>query len=84
MIQRPDDGTYQVVYNGMPLYWVNMRRRATPPQCEQHCGSWPSHGCVAGRNDELGPFLVGPNQRSIFTNDAPAELFRRLLGELGR
>ena len=76
VIQRPDDGTYQVVYNGMPLYyWVN---DAAPGDTTGHNVNdvWfvaqPADVSLGG-NDELGPFLVGPNGMTlyIFTNDAP-------------
>jgi predicted lipoprotein with Yx(FWY)xxD motif len=76
VIQRPDDGTFQVAYNGWPLYyWVN---DAAPGDTTGHnVGDvWfvakPADVSLGG-NDELGPFLVGPNGMTlyIFTNDAP-------------
>ncbi len=76
VIQRPDDGTFQVVYNGMPLYyWVN---DAAPGDTTGHnVGDvWfvaqPADVSL-GANDQLGPFLVGSNGMTlyIFANDEP-------------
>lgn len=76
VIQRPDDGTFQVVYNGMPLYtWV---KDAQPGDAtgQNVNGVWfvvkPADVSLGG-NPELGPFLVGPNGMTLylFTNDAP-------------
>jgi predicted lipoprotein with Yx(FWY)xxD motif len=76
VIERPDDGTYQVVYNGMPLYyWVN---DAQPGDATgQNVGEvWfvvkPAEVSLGG-NADLGPFLVGPNGMTLylFTKDTP-------------
>ncbi len=76
VIQRPDDGTFQVVYNGMPLYyWVNDKQ---PGDATGHNvrGVWfvarPADVSLGG-NAELGRFLVGPNGMTLylFTRDAP-------------
>jgi len=76
VIQRADDSTYQVLYNGMPLYyWVN---DAQPGDATgQNVGEvWfvvkPADVSLGG-NDALGPFLVGPNGMTLylFTNDTP-------------
>jgi predicted lipoprotein with Yx(FWY)xxD motif len=76
VIQRPDDATFQVVFNGMPLYyWVN---DAQPGDATGHnVGDvWfvarPADVSLGG-NAELGPFLVGPNGMTLylFTKDTP-------------
>ncbi len=76
VIQRPDDGTFQVVYNGMPLYyWINDKQ---PGDATGHNvrNVWfvakPADVSLGG-NDELGRFLVGPNGMTlyIFTKDTP-------------
>lgn len=76
VIQRPDDSTFQVVFNGMPLYyWVN---DAQPGDATGHNvrDVWfvarPADVSLGG-NDALGPFLVGPNGMTLylFTKDAP-------------
>jgi predicted lipoprotein with Yx(FWY)xxD motif len=76
VIQRPDDSTYQVVYNGMPLYyWVNDTQPGDTTG--QNVGEvWfvvkPPDVSLGG-NADLGSFLVGPNDMTLylFTNDTP-------------
>lgn len=76
MIQREDDGTFHVLYNGMPLYyWVNDTQ---PGEATGHLRGdvWfvyqPTTVSVGG-NEELGDFLVGPDGMTLylFTNDEP-------------
>ena len=75
-IQRADDSTFQVTYNGMPLYyWVN--DTAPGEATGQNRGEvWfvvqPATVSLGG-NDELGSFLVGPNGMTLYTfaNDEP-------------
>jgi len=76
MIQREDDGTFHVLYNGMPLYyWVNDTQ---PGDATGHLRGdvWfvaQAATVSLGGNDELGPFLVGPNGMTLYTfaNDEP-------------
>ncbi len=76
VIQRPDDSTYQVVYNGMPLYyWVDDKQPGDTTG--QNVGEvWfvvkPADVSLGG-NADLGSFLVGPNGMTLylFTKDTP-------------
>jgi predicted lipoprotein with Yx(FWY)xxD motif len=71
-----EDGTYQVTYNDMPLYyWVNDTQPGDATG--QNVGEvWfviqPPTLSVGG-NDALGSFLVGPDGMTLylFTKDAP-------------
>jgi predicted lipoprotein with Yx(FWY)xxD motif len=76
VIQRSDDGTFQVAFNGMPLYyWV---KDAQPGDATgQNVGEvWfvvkPADVSLGG-NADLGSFLVGPNGMTLylFTKDTP-------------
>ncbi len=67
---REDDGSIQVTYNGMPLYyWVN--DEAPGDATGQGVGDvWfvaemPTVGL--GGNDDLGQFLVGPDGFTLYT-----------------
>lgn len=76
VIQRPDDGTYQVVYNDMPLYyWINDAQPgdATGQGVRDVWFVVKPADVSLGGNDDLGSFLVGPNGMTlyIFTNDTP-------------
>ncbi len=74
VIQRADDSTFQVTYNGWPLYyWVD--DQAPGDTTGQGVGDvwWvvkPADVSLGG-NDELGSFLVGPNGMTLymFTDD---------------
>ncbi len=76
VIKRADDGTNQVVFNGMPLYyWVN--DSAPGDATGQNVGNvWfivkPADVSLGG-NADLGPFLVGPNGMTLYlyTKDTP-------------
>jgi predicted lipoprotein with Yx(FWY)xxD motif len=71
-----EDGTYQVAFNDMPLYyWVD---DAAPGDATgQNVGEvWfviKPNTLELGGNDELGPFLAGPDGMTLylFTNDTP-------------
>jgi predicted lipoprotein with Yx(FWY)xxD motif len=74
VIQRADDSTFQVTYNGMPLYyWVE--DMAPGDATGQGVGDvwWVAKPADVslGSNDELGSFLVGPNGMTLymFTDD---------------
>ncbi|MGD8805910.1 MAG: hypothetical protein PVH65_08660 [Chloroflexota bacterium] len=69
-----DDGTFQVTYQGMPLYyWAN--DQAPGDTTGQGVGDvWfvvPPYTVAAGGNEELGDFLVGANGMTLyqFTQD---------------
>ena len=72
-----DDGTFQVTYNGQPLYyWVN--DEAPGDTTGHEVGDvWfvvpPSHTVRLGSNEELGDFLIAANGMTLylFTNDDP-------------
>jgi predicted lipoprotein with Yx(FWY)xxD motif len=74
--ERSDDGTLQVTYNGIPLYyWVE---DAAPGDTTGQGvgGVWwvvPPATVYASNDDELGHTLVGPTGMTvyIFTNDTP-------------
>lgn len=76
VIQRADDSTYQVVYNGMPLYYWKDDAQAGDATGQGVGDVWyvikPADVSLGG-NDELGSFLVGPNGMTLylFTNDTP-------------
>ncbi|HML22285.1 MAG TPA: hypothetical protein PKD09_11600 [Aggregatilinea sp.] len=76
VIQRADDSTYHVVYNGMPLYYWKDDAQAGDATGQGVGDVWyvikPADVSLGG-NDELGSFLVGPNGMTLylFTNDTP-------------
>lgn len=76
VIQRPDDGTFQVVFNGMPLYYFASDMAPGEATGQGRGDVWyvvtPADVSLGG-NADLGPFLVGPNGMTlyIFTNDTP-------------
>jgi predicted lipoprotein with Yx(FWY)xxD motif len=73
---REDDGSIQVTYNGMPLYyWINDE---APGDATGHTAGdvWfvaelPTVG--VGGNDELGQFLVGSDGMTLYTFDNDEE-----------
>ncbi|WP_119068128.1 hypothetical protein [Aggregatilinea lenta] len=76
VIQRADDSTYQVVYNGMPLYYWKDDAQAGDATGQGVGDVWyvvnPADVSLGG-NDELGSFLVDSNGMTLylFTNDTP-------------
>jgi predicted lipoprotein with Yx(FWY)xxD motif len=76
VIQRPDDSTYQVVYNGMPLYTFASDTQPGDTTGQGVAGVWsvakPADVSLGG-NAGLGPFLVGPNDMTLYmyTKDTP-------------
>jgi predicted lipoprotein with Yx(FWY)xxD motif len=76
VIQRPDDSTYQVVYNGMPLYTFASDTQPGDTTGQGVAGVWSvakSPDVSLGGNADLGPFLVGPNDMTLYmyTKDTP-------------
>jgi len=76
VIQRPDDSTYQVAYNGMPLYYWVEDAQPGDATGQGRGDVWfvvkPADVSLGG-NADLGSFLVGPNGMTLylFTNDTP-------------
>jgi predicted lipoprotein with Yx(FWY)xxD motif len=73
-MERADDGTIQVTYQGMPLYyWLNDEAPgdATGQGFNDVWFVVRPYTIGLGGNDELGDFLVGPNSMSLywFAND---------------
>lgn len=70
------DGTLQVTYNGLPLYYW-FRDEAPGDATGHRVGNvwWvmPPATVYAWGNEDLGPFLVGPTGMTLyrFTNDTP-------------
>jgi predicted lipoprotein with Yx(FWY)xxD motif len=69
-----DDGTFQVTYQGMPLYyWVNDEQPGdtTGHQVNDVWYVVPPYTVRTGSNDDLGDFLIGANGMTLylFTND---------------
>jgi predicted lipoprotein with Yx(FWY)xxD motif len=74
-ITRPD-GTLQVTYNGMPLYYWNADEAPGDARGNARFNVWwvmPPATVYVGRNADLGSFLVGPNGFTLymFANDQP-------------